>query len=774
MKSTYFFLAFFLVFMTFFGCRETAEEKKEKEIEMISTQTMGLAYLELFKLEEAEESFLKYITLAPDKKMGYANLGLVYLRMGKYAEAEEQLLKAMEIDAKDADINLILATVYQMSEQRDKAIAILNRSLEFDPGHEKSLYMLSELYASNEDDASQSKRKKCLVTLVQKAPNNIVPILELTAIYIRNAETDKAIEQLEIIKKQFPEFPKEAIEYYDSTLDNLRIPDTEIALTSFMIFHNYLKVTFPYQGGIKELKGSQGALVGLPLITYDLQHSSLKDEDTSILEVIIFTDATSAVGLDAVPAFPAQSNLEKQYITHVTSADYDSDGDLDIYVGSYNYEKETYEHFLFNNDLSLFWDISMDVGITHTGKESSAVFADYDNDGFLDLYIVKEGGNILYKNAGEGKFNDVTKEALLDSQRESSKALFVDLDHDGDLDIFETGPDSNYVYRNNGDGTFIEQAEKMGLAALGIKSNDAAFGDFDDDGDIDLLVTNENATNSLFSNQRQGLFKDISQDNLPHNEKGSKLVAVADWNNDGFLDLFLQGSDNRENNGLLVNQGAGRFEWAEKNQEMFKDLNNITIYDTAFFDFDNDGFLDILVVGKSKRANGRGILLYHNERDGRFTNVSQLLPEDRKAGEKIVLIDYDGDGDLDLLIAGVQGGVFLLRNDGGNLNHYVNIKLVGLRTGSAKNNYFGIGAKVEMRAGDLYQTKVVGDPNVHFGLGDRTKADIIRITWTNGVPQNILLPEGDQSLIESQSLKGSCPFLYTWNGDKFVFVKDIT
>ena len=126
-----------------------------------------------------------------------------------------------------------------------------------------------------------------------------------------------------------------------------------------------------------------------------------------------------------------------------------------------------------------------------------------------------------------------------------------------------------------------------------------------------------------------------------------------------------------------------------------------------------------------------------------------------------------------MVVAGLNGGLFLLRNDGGDMNHYVNMKLVGLRAGSAKNNHFGIGAKVEMRAGDLYQTMVVTDPNVHFGLGGRTKADVIRITWTNGVPQNIFLPDADQSLIESQTLKGSCPFLYTWNGEKFEFAKDI-
>ena len=114
-----------------------------------------------------------------------------------------------------------------------------------------------------------------------------------------------------------------------------------------------------------------------------------------------------------------------------------------------------------------------------------------------------------------------------------------------------------------------------------------------------------------------------------------------------------------------------------------------------------------------------------------------------------------------------------MRNDGGNNNHFIKIKLVGLRAGSTKNNHFGIGAKVEIRSGDLYQSAVVTNPNVHFGLGNRSRADVIRITWTNGVPQNIFSPDTNQSLIEEQTLKGSCPFLFTWNGEKFVFVKDI-
>jgi hypothetical protein len=206
---------------------------------------------------------------------------------------------------------------------------------------------------------------------------------------------------------------------------------------------------------------------------------------------------------------------------------------------------------------------------------------------------------------------------------------------------------------------------------------------------------------------------------------------------------------------------------------MFSSLKNVIAYDAAFLDFDNDGYLDLLVAGESAEKDGHGVFLYHNDGKGNFTDVSQLLPPELKSGSRIALFDYNDDGDLDFVITGLNGGVFLLRNDGGNTNHFIRIKLVGLRAGSAKNNHFGIGAKMEMRAGDLYQTMVVTDPNIHFGIGKRSTADVIRITWTNGVPQNIFFPGTDQSLVESQTLKGSCPFLYTWDGDEYVFVKDI-
>ena len=753
------------VFCTFslLSCKESPEAAKQKSIDLMTTQTLGLAYLEEFKLDEAEKEFLKYIKLSPKEKLGYANLGLTYLRMGKYPEAEKRLLKAIEIDPKDPDTRLILATVYQMNDQREKAISELNKSLEFSPGHVKTLYDLSELYSAGSDEQSRTLRENVIRQLVEKAPANIVPQLSLTDILIRNGETDKALEQLEIIQKQFPEFPKEAVDYYNKTLDLLRKSDKENAVIQFTIFHNYMKVTSPYQAGIMDLKGPGGSLIGFPLITFDQQSTTQPNDNRSVLEVIKFNDVSESAGLNIVPAGNS---------AHVAAGDYDGDGDVDLYAGSYDPATSSYKHYLFNNDMGRFKDVSVEAGITHTGKESFATFTDFDNDGFQDIYIIKEDGDIFYRNTGPGTFEDVTAKAHAGSPSGGNMALFFDMDHDGDLDFFEARSTGNLFFQNNSDGTFQDQSAKLGSPGNNLISRDAAFGDFDEDEDIDFIVANENAGNILYSNQRQGVFKDITAESGLSSEGGSGAVTVGDYNNDGYLDIFIASLTGGKS-GLYRNLRNGSFEEVKNNSEMFNGLKNVKANDASFLDFDNDGFLDLLIAGESAEKDGKGVFLYHNDGKENFTDVSQLLPEDLKSGSKIAIFDYNDDGDLDIVIARLNGGVSLLRNDGGNTNHFIKIKLVGLRAGSAKNNHFGIGAKMEMRAGDLYQTLVVTDPNIHFGMGKRSTADVIRITWTNGVPQNIFFPGTDQALVESQTLKGSCPFLYTWDGDEYVFVKDI-
>ena len=165
-----------------FGCKETPKDSKQKSIDLMTAQTLGLAYLEEFKLDEAETEFLKFIKMAPSEKLGYANLGLAYLRMGRYPDAKKQLAEAIKIDPKDPDIRLLLATVYQMNDEREKAIGELKEALTFAPDHIKILYDLTELYTASSDDQALLERKKYLLQLAEKAPGNLVPLLNLTDI----------------------------------------------------------------------------------------------------------------------------------------------------------------------------------------------------------------------------------------------------------------------------------------------------------------------------------------------------------------------------------------------------------------------------------------------------------------------------------------------------------------------------------------------------------------------------------------------------------------
>jgi hypothetical protein len=201
----------------------------------------------------------------------------------------------------------------------------------------------------------------------------------------------------------------------------------------------------------------------------------------------------------------------------------------------------------------------------------------------------------------------------------------------------------------------------------------------------------------------------------------------------------------------------------------------MTVQDVRFVDYDNDGWLDLVATGTPSTTGGRdvrGVVLLHNDGSGAFSDRSDILPTSVKSGDAVLASDVDGDGDLDLFVAD-RSGVRLLRNDGGNANLSMQVQLAGLRTGSGKSNAFGIGATVEVRAAELYQTRVVTSRITHFGLGPHLKADVVRVQWPNGVPQVVYFPGSDQDVIESEVLKGSCAFLYAWDGSRFRFVTDV-
>jgi Tfp pilus assembly protein PilF len=746
---------------------EEGAASQDKTSEILSARTLGLAYLEENKLEDARDQFLKLIDLAPDEALGYANLGLVYMRMGQLDEAEKQLKKAIELSPDDTDIRLNLVRVYEMANEKDKAAAELNKNEEIDPTDAKSLFALAEMHAGGQDENARAQRERYLGAIVKLKPTNLAARLYLVESLLRNNKPDEALETLEQIERIAPEMPEDASKYYTKAMDLIRSGDITQALTSVIILHNFLKLTNDYQTGMNVLKGEQGTTVGTPIITFNQVNTAFVPEGASILESMKYTDASQAAG---IPVFDGISESDQELHAHITATDIDRDTDTDLYIGIMDPATGQYRSFMMQNEMGRFSDITRSSGIDHQDRETGAAFGDYNNDGFIDLYITQGRGSKLYFNKDVGAFVDRTQKAGASLTSGGNMTLFFDYDHDGDLDLFVAGDSRNTLLRNNADETFTEVSEQAGLRSQNLASSDACFADFDDDGDIDLFVASHAGENRLYTNLREGRFRDISAEALPSLPGEYSAVTCGDYNNDGFPDLCLASAD-LGGHILLRNQGDGTF--VQDGQPVLaKDLKHIKGRDIHFFDFDNDGFLDLLLVGSTEDTIRSGVVLLHNDNEGNFTIMEDILPDHIRTASRIAVADYNLDGDLDIFLAGNQG-VFLLRNDGSNANRHIKVQLVGVRTGSGKNNYYGIGSKVEMRSGNLYQMRTVTNQNVYFGMAQKEEADIVRILWPNGTAQNIFNPGSDQDLVEEQILKGSCPFLYTWNGEKFTFVKDV-
>ena len=761
-----------VVALQYTGCSN--EKDKQKSLDMITARTMGLAYLEENKLPEAEAAFKQLVTIAPKEALGYANLGLVYTRMGKYEKAESQFHQALKIAPNDPEIQLNFADMLILTNRGGQAIYNLEETLRYYPDHIKTLYRLGSIYSKSKDETIGQLSERYLKKVVGFLQANINVRLELINLLLHHKKTDEAASHMDDLIKIMPEFPNEADVFYRKSLEYMLEGKAKEALPPFNIFRNILKPTPLFRSGFDELTGMSGPLIGTPVITFRKDVSLSSQPEPVLLEAIRFTDATSAAGLNIIPQLGDSSSNTEESSYLLVLADFDGNGTQDLYASGWDTSENKNVRFLLQNDFGKFTDITNEAGINHQGRDKDAIFTDYDNDGYLDLYIVNSQENVLYYHYEPKKFRNTALTAGIGGAGLGNAAFFADFDHDGDLDLYQSNSVENQFFRNNLDGTFTENSVRMGVAGVKTSSGDVVIGDFDDDGDLDFFVLNKKVDNILYTNLRQGQFADITVESGLSIDGGSRAVTAGDYNNDGRLDLFIVPAAG-DPFYLFKNKNGFIFEKDSRSKKMRSVLESVNCSDALFLDIDNDGYLDLVVVGETRDEDQekRGVFLFHNDGNGVFEDVSFLLPKDLPPGSHVVAADYNEDGDLDIFLSGKDGSVHLLRNDGGNANRYLKVQLVGLRTGSGKNNYFGIGAKIEVKAGELYQSHFVSKPASHFGLGQRTKADIVRVLWTNGVPQNLFKPGSDQALLEKQILKGSCPFLYTWNGEKYEFVTDV-
>lgn len=516
---------------------------------------------------------------------------------------------------------------------------------------------------------------------------------------------------------------------------------------------------------------------------------------------VTFVDDTAEAGIHFRHSSGTRSSLLPEDMgSGAGFADIDNDGDIDLYVvnipGPFKKVRNpigsgTANVLYRNNGNGTFTDITKTAGVGHQGYGMGCVFADYDGDGNIDLYVTNYGANVLYRNNGDGTFRDVTGAAGVSCELWSTGAAFADVDGDNDLDLYvcnyvtydldkleqmkeeslQSGkpvpsalnphvfePQDNVFYRNNGDGTFTDVTAEVGIAAPGGRSMQAIFSDFDADNDLDLYVANDTSVNYTYRNDGSGVFTDVSAESWAADFRGSMGLAAGDYDGDGDVDLFMSHWVDEENalyRNLLKEDGAAehiRFVDESYTAMLAEGSIKEIGWGTALFDYDNDGDLDIFVTNGStfqelKRPQvliPQRDALFRNDGDGTFTDVSEIagiavLPI--RVGRGATFGDYDNDGDVDIFIVNNHAQPTLLRNEGGNRNNYLHVQLIG--TNANRN---AVGAKIQIKTVNRTQIREIyaGDSYMssnsfiaEFGVGSATQVESVQVIWSNGDTQTL-------------------------------------
>jgi hypothetical protein len=530
------------------------------------------------------------------------------------------------------------------------------------------------------------------------------------------------------------------------------------------------------------------------------QPSKAKDAQISVR----FTDIRKSAGINFVQ--DSTETDEKYYLetmgTGVGWIDYDQDGLMDLYfvqsgaTAAYKPSKPLHSALYRNNGDGTFTDVTEK---THVGGEGhygqGVAVADYDNDGFPDMYVTGYGRAILYHNNGDGTFTDVTAKAgVADEGAWSTSAGWFDFDKDGWLDLVVTNyldwsPENNLwcgerapgyrsycnpnnyrgqktkLYRNNHDGTFSDVSDKSGVGGPESKGMGVVLADFNNDGWTDIAIANDTWPNFLFQNNHDGTFTDISLiSGLAASEDGRYEAGMGidaeDVDGDGLLDVYITHLD-FELNRLYHNNGDGTFTDVTYSSGIGNKAMTLSGVAAKFIDYDNDGWPDIVQANgamvdnvslyHSEVSYKEPLLMFHNLGNGHFEKTSDLLGPDfirPVAARGLATADFFNDGAVGLAVNCRGDSPELLRNDGGDANHWLEVLLIG-----TKSNRDGIGSSLKLTAGGFVRIEQskggtsymsASDSRIHFGLGKRTKIDSLVISWPSGQVDKLVNVPVDQ------------------------------
>lgn len=736
-----------LLWLTSVGATIAQNRDNSEIIEnAVRHQNLGLAYLEESQPSKAIGEFEALINLLPDEAIGYGNLAVAHLRLQQADAAEATVKRGIQVAPMDSELHFILSEVYQLQGKTALAVEAMTEAVRLAPDNLEFRYKLARHYLGQRNNQEALREAVThLQALHDISPANVVVLMKLAQARLGQGEGEQAMELGAELHALLWDTDAEKLKYLTEGIALIEQGDVKTAARNFRIFENLHRATPRYQQGIGELVTD---ILGHPIERFSPGFKArLTAKHTEPIRVQ-FVDVTSELGLGNLRVYTETG------VASVSLADYDGDGKLDMYVAPMG--------TLFRNEGEKFVRAYQFPAL----GEHSAAFADIDKDGTQELLLSTDEGIVLarLKDAAFTERTEIFSNADTVARGPVPLLLPVDAEHDGDLDLVSGG--ELRMYRNNGDGNFTDVSEQTFLQdtigrRTGTRDASAATAalaaDFDDDGDIDIFVTHEETGGTLWDNLRQGRLRARTVDTGIAQDAHYAAAAVGDYDNDGDIDIFLTAEKGYH---LHLNRGDGTFGSSIGSETR---VHATTVRN---LDYDNDGFVDVWMLGEL------GMALLRNDGTGRFTEVQDVLPRD-VIGITGAVGDVDNDGALDLLVIDNEGGLRVLQNRGGNENNWIQVKLEGITAGNNKINRDGLGSKLEVKVGDLYQVQYVSQQVSHFGLGAFEAADVVRVVWTNGVPQNVIAPKARQRILEKQVLKGSCPFLYVYDGERYRFVTDL-
>lgn len=719
------------------GCRSRTKlptPGSKGYLRYVSAFYAGLAALQVGDDVRAEASLLEATTLVPGEPAGWLNWGILALRQRNFDTAAQRFTRAKEL-APPSDTIAYLQGVLE-SNRGDSAAAItdLREAVKINPTNVRAMYLLASETERQGDANSAAASEQLTQQILKLQPNNTAALIELSRIAAKRGDAatlQDAVSRLSARQGRWPAEAKTQLQTLRSAVET----DPRSAATRSTFLRNVLMRDPEFRADLSEIKPAAGE-EAQPVERFFLM--------TNLSSRPALPDTGMSFVSKPAPAFP-DVGWSWAGAIFLNGSDAPATGA----ANGHELRLSTGAHLPFPG------------GASATPPLPEGVLAfDYNYDFKTDLLLAGAGGVRLFRQENPQTFTDVTASTKLPkavADAAYTGAWAVDIEADGDLDVVlgsKSGP--ALVLRNNGDGSFDVAHPFENVSGI----RQFVWVDLNVDGNPDAAIVDGSGRLRVFLNQRSGRFHEAT---LPDGLSDVRAITSGDLDGSGPLSLFAA-----RGNGDLV---ALRYDetngpWKVKPlASAGGPLDAAADAHLIAADFDNNGAVDLLL----SRADGEGSAVFVQDDHNAFhaLDTKAALPRIFDAA------DLRGNGRLDLIGLSPDGRVSVAENAGTKGYHWQTIRpRARVATGDQRVNSFGIGGEIEVRAGLLVQKQPIMRPELHFGLGEQTSAEVARILWPNGSVRAEFSLKGDQQIVTEQRLKGSCPFLFAWNGSRMEFVKD--